>query len=143
MALVESDDVKMPWEKSGWLAIKGKGGKKGTFVFATQHYDSTVVEGGVDVFFSDTEAYVWDESGASGGDIDLWSMEELKGFVKSSYDGSFPSNYNQFTPIKPSEDDECDAELLEKYGLTEHKDDIEARVKDLEHLGYETVFKMG
>lgn len=81
------------------------------------------------IFTSDC-AFVWAENGGVAAE-DFWSVKEMKNFLKTNYDLSFPTGYDQFLPIIQAAGDECDAEMLDRFGLAEFKTDIEERMADV------------
>ena len=140
MATVVNDIVKLEWDKDGWLQTKSSKSKQGAFIMATKEYQNS--DGvTIPVFFNTITAFIWTDD--PDGDIDdIWSMSELKDWVKTEYSFSFPYNYDQYVPIIASGTTSCDEAVLEKYGLTEYKSDIEARLMDLIPYAEETEIKM-
>lgn len=142
MALVENNIVKMEWEKSGWLATKAKAGKNGAFIFASKNYESSSDDyDTITVFFNADTAWIW-ASDAQTDEEDLWDETDLKSWVKTNYDGSFPYMYDEYIPVIVSGGTSCELSILERYGLTEYKDDIEARLRDLVPFGEEKILTM-
>ncbi len=132
MALVDNNVVKMEWEKSGFLTKKQ--GKATAFYVATKMYKSSKL-GNIPVFFDPFMAYVWRDAGTK---YDLWSVSDLKGFIKESYDSGFPTSYtDNCVPVVHYGEEEVDQEMLEELGLTEYADDILARIQDLAPYGEE------
>lgn len=136
MAIVENNIVKMEWQKDGWLQTKASGRSKGVFIYASQVYPSTV-KGEVTVFFNADMAWIW-ASDAHTEEEDLWNAKELKSWVKSNLDGSFPDMYDECVEVISSGEDECIMDVLEEYGIVDAKEDIEKRVQDVRPFGYET-----
>ena len=124
MSKVVNDIVKLDWEKRNWVQAK-----KGPFLYACQEYtnDDGVV---IPVYFDAESAFVWGDNMGTD-DEDLWSASELKDWVKSNYSDTFPVLYDSYVPIITAGYSECSESMLEKYKLTQFKDDIEARFKDL------------
>ena len=142
MAIVENNIVKMEWEKSGWLQTKASGSNaNGTFIFASKDYESTV-KGTVTVFFNADMAFLW-ASDAHTDEEDMWNASELKDWCKKNIDGSFPDMYDECVEVISSGESECIAEILEEYGITQHKADIEARMQDVRPFGEEREVKLG
>lgn len=140
MALVVNNIVKMEWEKSGWLATKGKNGSQGAFIFASKDYAS---ERGVDitVFFTSDTAFIW-ASDAHTAEEDIWSGADLKDWCKSNLDGSFPHQYDEYVAVIDSGEATANDDILQEYGLTKYKDDIEARMRDISPYGEEHIVNM-
>lgn len=122
--IIINDIVKMEWSASGYVETK-----KGSFTCASQEYNSSKF-GTIAVFFTSDCAFVWAENGGVAAE-DFWSVREMKNFLKTNYDLSFPTGYDQFLPIIQAAGDECDAEMLDRFGLAEFKTDIEERMADV------------
>ena len=137
MAKVINDVVKLDWEKSGWLQSKAsKQNPKGVFIMASQEYENDNGET-IPVIFNANTAFIWgDDIGTD--DEDIWSVEDLRDWLKTEFNASYPDSYDQYLPIIQSGSLEANTEVLEKYGLMKYKDDIEARLKDLLPYGEET-----
>lgn len=129
--VVVNNHVKMEWLKSQWLSANG--GK--VFCCAAKTYESTV-KGTVDVFFRPDTAFLW-VSDAHTDEEDMWSSAELFAELKSSFDGTFPQNYDEYVPVIEAGTHECLMSILEEYGIVDAKEDIEARLVDLEYYGGE------
>ena len=131
MALVINDIVKMEWEKSGWLQTKATKNKPAVFILASKAYE-TADGKTVYVYFNANTAFLWgdDEDG-------LWDAADLKDWLKTEYDYSFPEQYDSYIIVIPNGSDVCDESVLERYGLTEYKEDIEKRLKDVRPYGEE------
>lgn len=138
--IVENNIVKMEWDKDGWLQTSAKKGKKSTFILASENY---VNKDGVEisVIFTATTAFVFADDFDSEN-RDIWSAEDLITTIKSDMPGNFPYGLNQYVAIIESGEDNCKLSVLETLGLTEYKDDIEARMKDIQPFGYEEDLKM-
>ena len=132
MAIVENNVVKMEWQKEGWLQTK-KG--TGAFIFASQVYE-TETRGKVTVFFNPSTAYLF-VTDAHTENEDLWSAEDLIPVLKKEYTYLFPFNVQEYVPVIESGETECRADILEEYGLTPFKADIEARLNDVRPFGDE------
>lgn len=142
MAIVENNIVKMEWDKAGWLQTKASGmNKNGTFIFGSKDYESTV-KGTVTVFFNADMAFLW-ASEAHTDEEDMWNASELKDWCKQNLDGAFPDMYDECVVVINSGDDECIDEVLEEYGIAEHKADIEARLQDVRPFGEEKEVNLG
>lgn len=135
MALVENNVVKMDWDKAGWLQTKGSAGKQGAFILASKEFPSTT-KGTVTVFFNPFTAFMW-ISDAHTSEEDMWNASELKEWLKSELDGSFPDNYDECVNIIPYGNLEADVAVLEEYGILDYKDEIEARLRDVAPYGDE------
>jgi hypothetical protein len=139
MAIVENNVVKMEWDKSGWLQTSARGGKQPVFILASKDYESKT-HGTLSVIFTAETAFLFiDDAGTD--DEDIWTAQDLISTIKSDMPGYFPYSLNQYTPIINSGEAECNMDVLEKYGLTEYKDDIEKRQMDIAPYGYETDVK--
>ena len=141
MAIVENNVVKMEWEKSGWLQTKASGHLSSAFIFASKEYASPV-KGTVTVFFNADVAFLW-VSDAHSDSEDMWNASELKEWCKTEMDGSFPEMHAEYVELISSGEDTCIDAILEEYGLTEHKADIEARLQDVRPFGEEYEIKLG
>lgn len=128
MALVVNNIVKMEWQTENWLATKAKGGKPGMFIMAAQPYTNKDGET-VAVIFTAHTAFLW------GDDEGLWTADEVRDWCKKNVDGSFPTAYDEYIAIIPYGSNEADDAILEKYGLSEYKEDIENRRIDLIPFG--------
>lgn len=119
--LVANKVVKMEWLKKAFV-IKNK-------VFYGCANDYETANGKVTVFFSTNEAYLFeDEEG-------LWTMGDLVPRMIEFAGDVFPDKYTQYVPLT---DEGCGLDtVLEKYGLSEFKADIEARVADVAPYGDE------
>lgn len=129
MAIVENNIVKMEWEKSEWLSTKG-----GTFIFAGKTYSGT--KGDISVLFHPDAVYVW----CSDYDTDeeeLWSSQEVKDWYKSERPSNFPFSYEEMVDVIHSGDSTCIDAVLEHFGITEFKEDIEKRLNDIKPYGEE------
>lgn len=140
--VVVNNVVKMEWEKSGWLQTSAKKGKS-TFIFASKDYDSSIPElGVVTVFFTAETAFlIVTEPGTD--DEDVWTAEDFIPVIKKNLGGNFPYDLEEYVPVIASGDDECIADKLERYGLTEYKADIEARLADVAPYGVEEELNLG
>lgn len=129
-------DLKMPWEKSGWLQTSSKRGN-GVFIFASHDYKSTREDlGTVSVFFVPDTAFPF-ISNYGSCDEDMWSAAELIAAMKKERQGNFPHAMEEYVPVIASGETECTLGILEEYGLLDYKDDIEARLQDIVPFGYE------
>lgn len=136
MSLVINDVVKMEWQSEGWLQTSAKRGKS-IFIFASQKYQSTT-HGEVSVFFAPTTAFLMVD-----GDGTPWSAESLIPIIKKEYTSSFPFDYEEYTAIIDSGEEECSVSVLEKYGLVDAKEDIEARMRDIMPYSEESIINLG
>lgn len=130
--VVVNNVVKMEWQKKWWLQAKGAKPDLPVFCCAAQVYQNDKGED-VSVFFTPGTAFLFgDEDG-------LFSVEELFESLKEEFSPMFPGNYDEYIPIISLHADEkvCSAEVLEEYGLSEHKEDIEKRCDDIAPYGYE------
>lgn len=129
MAKVVNNIVKMDWEKEGWLQTKASRGNQGTFIMASKEYEN---EDGktIPVIFNSETAFIWGNDIGSDEE-DIWDVSELRSWLKGAYDSAFPESYDEYFPIIPSGSLEAIDSVLEQFGLTAHKADIEARLKDL------------
>ncbi len=131
MANVVNNIVKMEWDKSGWLQTT-----RGQFIMGSVPYPSSKY-GEVTIFFDSTTAFIW-ASDAGTADEDLWNAKELKSFLKTNYDISFPCQYDEYVPVVNYGADEVDIDVLDTYGISvEYADEIVNRVKDLFAYGVE------
>lgn len=134
MALVDKtkNHVNMDWESSGFLT-KNKGK---LFLVACKEYESSNPEyDTLTVMFTPKTAFlfIYDKD---GDDETLYNIGSIKKWLKDNYDSSFPTMYEEYTPL--IDGDQVDSYALEKYGLTAYADDIIARIEDLEYFGLET-----
>lgn len=138
--IVENNTVKMEWEKDCWLQTSAKSGKTPTFILAAKNYTNTKGRE-ISVIFTATTAFVFaDDFGTANEDI--WTAGELISTIKSDMPGDFPYTLEQYVPIIDSGESDCKVSVLEKLGLMEYKEDIEARMMDIAPFGYETDLKM-
>ena len=135
MAQVINDVVKMDWEKDGWLQTKGKGGKPGTFIIASKEYTNSDGEP-VLVLFNSTTAFIWGDNVGTDNE-DRWEFSEIKSWLKTNFDSYFPASYDEYYPLIEIGSVVANPAALERYKLTEYKDDIESRLKDLLPYGEE------
>lgn len=140
MSLVVNDIVKMEWQKELWLQTVARKGKKSAFVMCAQKYQSSKY-GELSVIFTPTTAFLFVD-GAGTAEMDIWTAEDLIATLKEDLPGNFPYCLEQYVPIIASGEDECSGSVLETYGLTAHKADIEKRLADIDPFGYEKDFKM-
>ena len=126
MGLVVDDIVKLPWEEDLFFTTK-----KGMFLFACQRY--TNAEGNsVDVFFVPQCCFVLVDTDEEPLDFDT-VKKEYKSVAKD--EGvlcldDFPDDWEgAYYIMYPTEEPFDD--MLEKFGLTEFKDDIKARCNDI------------
>lgn len=129
MALVINNTVKMEWEKSLWLQTKGRGGQEGIFVYAGQNY--TTANGNViTVGFNSRSCFLFvDNYGTS--DEDIWEGDEVKDFAKDNM-SDFPFGYEEHITLLVEDGTfDFDDEKLAHFGLSEHKEDLIARMKDV------------
>lgn len=138
--IVENNTVKMEWSKDGWLQTSAKKGKTPTFILASKDYtnkDGVVIS----VIFTATTAFVFaDDFG--GENEDIWKASELIDTIKSDMPGDFPYTLEQYVAIIDSGEASCRMSVLEKLGLVEYKEDIEARMIDIAPFGYEEDLKV-
>lgn len=128
MSFVVNDVVTMEWEKSLWLQSKASAGKKSVFMCACNKYENDEGEE-IPVFFVATTAFIMeDEDG-------IYSFSDVKDLVKKEYSSSFPEMYEDYTPICTMPECQCDMEVLERLGLTEHAEDIQKRLMDIAPYG--------
>lgn len=129
MALVINDTVKMEWQENRWLQTVGRGKKPPVFILACKDYS---VDGKiVPVFFNPFSA--WVHADADG----TFSFAEIKDFLASEADSTFPENYSEYKCIVKAGSDEVDMSVVEEFGLGEYVDDIVARLRDIEPYGEE------
>ena len=134
--IVENNVVHMEWQQSGWLETSTRKGKKpAVFIFASQTYPSTV-HGEVTVFFTAHTAFVIES------DEGLWSAEEFIPVVKGNMGGNFPYDLDEYVSIIDSGGTSCKQAVLEKYGIVDAKEDIEARLNDVSPYGIETDYNL-
>jgi len=128
---VVNNKVKMEWEKSGFVVTKGSAGNS-FFTFASQEYPSTN-KGLVTVFFNPSTAWIW-ASDPHTGDEDLWNASELKSWLKEpgNFTDLFPNGWAEYVSVIANGDDTASQQILDEYGISQHKADIEARLRDLE-----------
>lgn len=126
--IIINDTVKMEWQASGYLEVKGKGAH---FVVASKVYDSA--DGvKIPVFFTTNSAFLWADYAGTEQE-DLWSVRDLIEWIKKEgEDSHFPAGFDDnYIPIIVEGADVCIDEQLEKYGLTAFKADIEERLADV------------
>ena len=136
MAKVVNDIVKLDWEKSGWLQTKATAvNPNGCFLFATKIYKNS--EGTeIPVYFTSSTAFLW-VFDYDTDEEEICELPEFKDWVKGNFDYSFPTEYAEYVPIIEEGLLKAKPEILERFGLTEYKEDIEARLKDLLAYGEE------
>lgn len=128
---VENDIVKMEWDAKNWLATKARAGKPSVFILAAQEYKNS--EGKIiPVYFNAHTAFIWETE-----DYGIWDVPTLKSWCKDNADGNFPTEYDCYHPVIDWGGESCNEDVLEKYGLLEHKADIENRMADLVPFGIE------
>lgn len=132
--IVENNIVKMEWQKDGWLQTSSKK-KPSAFIFASQTYPSTV-KGEVTVFFTSLTAFLF-VSDAGTDDEDMWNAEELISAIKGNLTGNFPFDLDEYVAVIDSGEDNCIMSVLERYGIVDAKEDIEARMLDIRPYGFE------
>lgn len=137
--IVENNIVKMEWQKDGWLETSSKK-KPSAFIFASQKYDSTV-KGEVTVFFTPLTAFLF-ISDAGTADEDMWNAEELIPVIKGNLSGNFPFDLEEYVAVIDSGEDKCLTSVLEKYGIVDAKEDIEARMRDIRPYGDEKIITL-
>lgn len=126
--LVVNDTVKMEWAKNLWVQTKGTKKKEGIFIFSCVEYEGS--NGVVPVFFRPTCAWVFkDEDGS------YLSFDDVREFVKTNFNSSFPEMIEGYVNLYELGDDECKTEILEMYGIEDMADDIKARVMDIAPYG--------
>lgn len=141
MDVVVNNIVKMEWSKKGWLQTSSRGGRKPVFILASQDYvnaDGRTIS----VIFTASTAFLF-VSDAGTDEEDIWTAQELIQTLKAEMQGNFPYSLEEYLPIIESGEYTCKVDVLEKYGLLDYKDDIEARLKDVAPYGYEEDFKLG
>lgn len=119
--LVKNANLKCDWEKRGYYT------NKGIFFFAIQEYESTTEKGTIPLVFTPTSVFVWN-------DDHVWSMSDIMEFAASEgkLTGGFPEQWDIYTPILNDDLDDVDTDLTDYWGLTEYRDDIMTRFKDLD-----------
>lgn len=133
--LVVNNIVKMEWKKNRFVQTVASKGKQATFIMACQEYKNKNGDI-VPVFFTGTTAWLhFDEQG-------LYTFAELKDFVKSNFDQSFPEVYTEYHEIATNPSSDVNMELLEEYGIEEYADDIIERLRDLQPYAEETTVDM-
>ena len=140
MELVQNNTVKMEWDKKYFLMKNRGSGLEPAFVMAAHDYVNSRGET-ISVFFCSNTAFLFliDDEDESAG---LFDAKSLIKYVKSESPEGFPLEYDQYVPIIPEAEDDCLPEVLAKYGLEAHADDIKARRLDVEPYGYLEDFKM-
>ena len=138
MALVINDVVKMEWNKDLWLQTSSRGGSPSIFIMAAHKYVNKDGKTISVIFVPDTAFLFVDDAGTENEDI--WTAEDLRATLKSDFGGGYPYSYDQYTPIIGADAD-TDA-VLEKYGLSEYKEDIEKRLDDISPYGEEKEYGM-
>lgn len=138
--IVENNVVKMEWEKDGWLQTSAKKGKQPTFILASKDYVNSNGDT-ISVIFTSSTAFVFADNFGEE-DEDIWTAADLIATIKSDMPGGFPYGLDQYVAIIESGEDDCKMSMLEKLGLVEYKEDIEARMKDIQPFGYEVDCKM-
>ena len=140
--LIVNNVVKMAWKASQFFETRN-----GNFTCAIEIYSTP--NGEIPVLFTPNTAFIWAEN--DGADIasDIWSVAEVKHFLKEDTscggkghmcDENFPTNFDQYNPIIPYGERDCLPMVLEKFGLTEFKADIEARLSDVAPYDFEQSF---
>lgn len=124
MSLVVNNVVKMEWQSENWLTTK-----QNMFVMAAQNYTNKDGET-IAVVFTAHTAFLWGDE-----EDGLWSAKEVRDWCKKNVDGSFPTEYDEYIPVIPYGMNEALDSVLEEYGLTEYKEDIENRRADLIPFG--------
>jgi hypothetical protein len=128
MTLVTNNTVKMEWDKSLWLQAKAKNGIEGAFFFAGKKYNSSKF-GEISVGFTSISCFLFAENG--GQDIsDFSTAEEMKDLMKEDIN-DFPLGYEEHIPLNDTGTADFFDDVLEKYGLLEYKEDLVARMKDV------------
>ena len=138
MSPVINNIVKMEWDKELWLQTSSRGKSPAVFIMAAHKY---VNKDGktISVIFVPGTAFMFID-GAGTENEDIWTAEDLRATLKAGFGGGFPQSYDQYVPIIGVATD-TDA-VLEKYGLSEHKEDIEKRLDDIDPFGEEKEFGM-
>ena len=139
MGFVENDVVKMQWDKAGWLQPKVRKTNKSAFIFASQDYESTN-KGKITVFFDPYSAFLFVDN-RGDADEDIWTADDLICTYKQSPIGEF-SNCEQYVAVIDSGEFDCLTAILEEFGLTDYKEDIEARMRDISPYSEEITVKM-
>lgn len=138
MALVINNVVKMEWNKDLWLQTSSRGGSPSIFIMAAHKYVNKDGKTISVIFVPDTAFLFADDAGTENEDI--WTAEDLRATLKSDFGGVFPYSYDQYIPIIGADAD-TDA-VLERYGLSEYKEDIEKRLDDISPYGEEKEYGM-
>ena len=127
MSLLKDNVVKMDWETDDCLFTKG--GKFGkTFIFASKEYSTP--KGNITVFFTCDTAFLW-ASDPNTEDEDLWNAKELKSVLKKNISEAFPVNFREYVPLIEYGATEVLEEVVDKYGLGKHVEDIKKRLEDV------------
>lgn len=117
MKVVKNNVVKMDWDADGFVETKSRG-----FISAVHLYNDKAVA------FRDGKIYTHiSDDGEVIGFQDL--VGEIKGAVKSK-DGDYPYFYADYAEIFDGK--EFSEPILSSLGIAEYKDDMLARLKDLD-----------
>ena len=73
---------------------------------------------------------------------DMWNAKELAGIMKKGFSDYFPYNYEEYVAVIDSGEENCIASVLERYGIVDAKEDIEARMRDIKPFGYEKIINL-
>ena len=133
--LVVNNLVKMNWVASGFIEKKTSKYKPNALVVASQVYKN--VDGDIiPVFFTSDTAFLWADNAGEESES-LWSIRELVNWLNAgNMSVTFPQNYEMcYIPLIGVGAEECDTDMLAKYGLESFKQDIENRLKDLAVYG--------
>ena len=134
-AIVVNNKLKMEWQKSGWLEIKNKTTKKNTFVFASHEYISEEDGREITVFFVPETVFILYDA----GDDVLFDAKDVADMWKENGGiGNFPFSLNEYVPVVDSDNGKCIESVLEQFGLTDQREDIEARFEDIIPYGIES-----
>lgn len=123
MELVENKDLTMEWEKKRWCATKA-----GRFLYAAREYkNSNHVT--ITVFFTPYTAFMFIDP----EDGSFYKFNELTQALGADIGGGFPFDFEEYLPLVDGSGEPVDKNI-EKWGLTEYRDELVARRDDLQNL---------
>lgn len=133
---VANPNLKLEWLNREYFeyvtSIPGMG-KAGTFCAAGKEYNTSA--GKVTVMFNTYMVYLFADEKTINSADDIWTLEDLRQQFKSKelrLDEYFPSTYmNDNVTVLIENGNIVNEEIIEELGLTEHLDDIKARLADL------------
>ena len=139
MSLVVNDVVSMEWDSSGWSATKKDKRGNCRFFFASKEFD-TKDGGKLTVFFDPYFTFLW-----SFDDETYCDAKELKKYIKTNYDASFPDNCDECTMLisyNPDGSLDINEDIIENLGLSDHLDEMIDRTNDIHKYSEEVEIKM-